>query len=359
MAAQTARKRVTIRHLADSLGLTKGTVSRALNGYPDIAEATRLRVRRQADVLGYRPLSQAQGIRTGRTRSIGMVFRTDLPNAQRPIIADILAGVSRRASSDNWTLTVATAASEAELIDTHSRLIDERKADGFILPRTDANDARVTLLRETGTPFVLYGRTSDMTDCAWFDISGEDAMTDAVDRLCRLGHRRIAFVNGDARYNFSRIRRDAVLAALADRGLPTDPGLMELTAMTHDTGRAATESLLGSDKPPTAILFATALAAVGAYSAAKAFGLKIGQDVSVISYDGIPEGEYADPGLTTYQVDNHHAGRRLAELLIRRVRGEPTETLRELAPAKLAARGSDGPPALSSEQLADRLKAAA
>lgn len=359
MAAHTTHKRVTIRHLADSLGLTKGTVSRALNGYPDIAETTRLRVRRQADVMGYRPLSQAQGIRTGRTRSIGLVFRTDLPNAQRPFIADFLAGVSRRASADNWTLTVATAASEAELVDTHRRLIEERKADGFILPRTDANDDRVAVLRETETPFVLYGRTADLTDCAWFDISGEDAMTSAVDRLVAHGHRRIAFVNGEARYNFSRIRHDAVLAALRAHGLPTDQDLLALTAMTHDTGRAATNRLLQSPTPPTAIIFATDLAAVGAYTAAKAVGLSIGQDISVISYDGIPEGEYADPGLTTYQVDNHYAGRRLAELLIRRVRGESTETLRELAPAKLAARGSDGPPAMSSDQLAHRLRAAA
>ncbi|MEO1239685.1 MAG: substrate-binding domain-containing protein [Pseudomonadota bacterium] len=359
MAAHTAQKRVTIRHLADSLGLTKGTVSRALNGYPDIAEATQLRVRRQAEVLGYRPLSQAQGIRTGRTRSIGLVFRTDLPNAQRPFIADFLAGVSRRASADNWTLTVATAASESELLDLHRRLIDERKADGFILPRTDAHDARVAVLRETETPFVLYGRMEDLTDCAWFDISGEEAMASAVERLYAQGHRRIAFVNGEARYNFSRIRREAILGALAQRDLPTDASLLDMTAMTHDAGRKATDHLLASPTPPTAIIFATDLAAVGAYTALKSLNLKIGQDVSVISYDGMPEGEYADPGLTTFEVDNHYAGHRLAELLIRRVRGESPETLRELAPAKLAARGSDGPPAMTSDQLATRLRAAA
>ncbi len=359
MADAPARKRVTINHLAESLGLTKGTVSRALNDYPDISETTRLRVRKRAEVMGYRPLSQAQGIRTGRTRSIGLVFRTDLPNAQRPFIADFLAGVTRRASAEHWTLTVATAASEAELIDIHRRLIEERKADGFILPRTDANDARVELLRETRTPFVLYGRTTDLSHCAWFDIAGEDAMSTAVRRLYDLGHRRIGFVNGEARYNFSRIRRTAIVNALEAVGLPRDDALLSGTAMTHDAGRNATMDLLGQKRPPTAIIFATDLAAVGSYTAAKACGLTVGKDLSVISYDGIPEGAYADPGLTTFHVDNHHAGDRLAELLIRRVRGEPPETLRELAPAKLVARGSDGPPTLTSDQLADRLKAAA
>ncbi len=359
MADKPARKRVTINHLAESLGLTKGTVSRALNDYPDISEATRLKVRRKAEKIGYRPLSQAQGIRTGRTRSIGLVFRTDLPNAQRPFIADFLAGVTRRASAEHWTLTVATAASEAEVLDIHRRLIDERKADGFILPRTDAEDARIALLRETGTPFVLYGRTSDLAGCAWFDIAGEDAMRIAVDRLWAFGHRRIAFVNGDARYNFSRIRLKSIKQAFRDKALPGDQTLFAHTAMTHDTGRDATFQLLDQPSPPTAVIFATDLAAVGAYTAAKSLGLTIGRDLSVIAYDGIPEGAYTDPGLTSFLVDNHHAGDRLAELLIRRVRGEPPETLRELAPAKLAERGSDGPPALTPDKLADRLKAAA
>ncbi|MDJ1009733.1 MAG: substrate-binding domain-containing protein [Paracoccaceae bacterium] len=357
--ATAPKRRVTINDLADDLGLAKGTVSRALNGHPDIAETTRLRVCRRAEAMGYRPLSQAQGIRTGRTRSIGLVLRTDLPNSQRPFLSDFLAGVTRRASAEHWTLTVATAASEEELLDIHRRLVEERKADGFILPRTDVNDTRIEALRALGTPFVLFGRTGDAAGCAWFDIAGETAMRQAVAELHRLGHRRIAYVGGAARYNFAKLREDGFRSGLAHVGFDDPPELRDRRAMTHAEGRAATLWLLDLDLPPTAIVFATDLAALGAYAAARDRGIHIGRELSVISYDGIPEGAYAEPGLTTYEADSLHAGDRLAALLIRRIRGEAAEDLRELAPAKLVRRGSDGPPLLTPANLADRLRSAA
>lgn len=353
------KRRITINDLAADLGLAKGTVSRALNGYPDIAEETQVRVKNRATAMGYRPLSQAQGIRTGRTRSIGLVFRTDLPNAQRPFLSEFLAGITRRASAEHWTLTVATAASENELVELHRRLVDERKADGFILPRTDVIDRRIDVLRELGTPFVLFGRTANDNDCAWFDISGEAAMKEAVQRLYEQGHRRIAYVNGDARYNFSRLRAEGYHAGINELGLDDCPELSALTAMSHATGRAATAELLSLPVPPTAIVFATDRGALGAWEAARERGIRIGQELSIIAYDGIPEGIYAEPGLTTFDVDSHHAGDRLAALLMRRIRGEAPENLRELAPAKLISRGSDGPPVLTPSELADRLKAAA
>ena len=186
--------RITINHLAEELNLTKGTVSKALNEYSDISEATRLRVQRKAAELDYRPLAYAQAIKTGKVRSLGLVFQTD---SERPFLADFLTGVSQTATKKNWSLTVASAVSEDEVLSTIKRLIDERKADGFILPRTKVQDPRIELLRAKNIPFVLYGRTQDHTNCAWYDIVGENAMCQAVERLYLLGHRNIAFVNSN------------------------------------------------------------------------------------------------------------------------------------------------------------------
>lgn len=90
-------RRVTISDLADYLNLTKGTVSRALNGYDDIAENTRLRVKRAAEQLNYRPLSHAQAIRTGRVRSLGLVLQVNEHDGHRPFVAEFLAGLSEAA----------------------------------------------------------------------------------------------------------------------------------------------------------------------------------------------------------------------------------------------------------------------
>lgn len=350
--------RVTISQLADALGVSKGTVSRALNDYPDISESTRHRVKRQAERMGYRPLSHAQAIRTGRTRSIGLVLQTGVYDGQRPFLAEFLAGVTQAASGENWSLTVATAASDSDMLATLSRLIEEHKADGFILPRTMIADPRVALLREAGAPFIMYGRTQDAAGCSWYDILGEHAMRDAVLRLADLGHRRIAFVNGGSEFYYSHLRRQGYLEGLERAGLTADPAIMAGDALTRAQGKRATAQLLRLDRPPTAIVFAVDLAAIGAYDAAAECGIEIGREVSVIGYDGVPEGGFARPPLTTFDVDSQRAGARLAHLLIRQIRGEDPETLRETEHARLVVRGSDAPPAVSSEELARMIRAA-
>ncbi|MEL7416496.1 MAG: LacI family DNA-binding transcriptional regulator, partial [Pseudomonadota bacterium] len=128
--------RVTISDVADALGVTKSTVSRALNGYPDISERMRRRVKTAVAELGYRPLAQAQAIRTGRARALGLVLQIDEHDGHRPFLTDFLAGVSEAASAAMWSLTVSTARSTEDTQDTLGRLVEERKADGFILPRT-------------------------------------------------------------------------------------------------------------------------------------------------------------------------------------------------------------------------------
>ncbi len=352
------KRRVTIADVADALDLTKGTVSRALNNYPDISDRTRKRVAKQAERMGYRPLSHAQAIRTGRTKSLGLVLQTNAHDAQRPFLSDFLAGVTQEASAQGWSLTVATAHSQASMQATLERLINEHKADGFILPRTMVHDERIDLLRTAHVPFVLYGRTGDDTDCAWFDILGENAMRDAVLRLAGMGHRRIGFVNGGAGFNYAALRHAGYLAGLTQAGLGADPQLEAADAVTAEDGERATARLLELAAPPTALVFAVDMAALGAYGAAASRGLTIGRELSVIGYDGVPEGAYATPPLTTFNVDTRRAGERLAHLLIARIRGADPATLRECENARLLERASDGPPAVTSEELARLVRAA-
>lgn len=350
------RPRVTIADVAADLGVTKSTVSRALNGYPDIADATRLRITRAAERLGYRPLSHAQAIRTGRVRSLGLVLQIDNEDSARPFLANFIAGVTQAASAENWTITIATAEHQAGVVETLSRLVDEHKADGFILPRTRLHDTRVEILRNQNVPFIMFGRTLDPTDCAWYDIKGEDALRTATTRLASLGHQRIAHVPGGLEYTYSKLRLEGYREGLSASGLPFDPELIGGPAMTRKAGDAATRALLALDNPPTAITFAVDRAALGAYRAADALGLRIGSELSVMSYDGVPEGAYAQPGLTTFEVNSRQAGERLASMLIERIRGKAPENLRELAPPTLIERGSDRPPRLTSQALAQFLK---
>jgi len=341
---QASRIRVTISDVSDALGVTKSTVSRALNGYSDISESTRLRVRRMADKMGYRPLSHAQAIRTGRMKSMGLVIQMGDHDAQRPFLAEFLSGLSQGASKEGWTLTIAASDSPENTIETFRSMVADRKADGFILPRTMRDDPRVHLLRSANIPFVMFGRSDDPTGCAWFDVLGEDAMQDAVRHLVALGHQRIGFINGGMRYIYAPLRRDGFLTAMAEAGLQAKPEYMRENAVTIQGGEACAREILAGDTPPTAIVCAIDMAALGVYRAAADLGLRIGHDLSVIAYDGIPDGAHVTPALSTYSVDYTVAGRRLSALLIRRILGEPVEKLRETAQAQFLNRGSTGPP---------------
>ena len=229
-------KRATIADVAELAGTTKGTVSRALNDYPDISPQMRQRVEQCAAELGYSPLSQAQSIRTGRVRSLGFVLQTHEHDSHRPFLAGFLAGISRSANAQGWDLTLATAETNQSTLDLLWRLSVERKADGFILPRPLKDDARINLLRQEDIPFVLFGRTEDPEGCSWYDILGEQAMKDAVIRLHSLGHRRIAFVNGGSAYCYSAFRLRGYLDGLEECGIEFDRDLSVCEAVTTEQG---------------------------------------------------------------------------------------------------------------------------
>lgn len=336
--------RVTIADVAEALGVAKGTVSRALNGYPDISASTRQRVVAAARKMGYSPLAHAQAIRTGRVRAVGLVLQLEQHDAQKPFLADFLRGITRQASHEGWTLTVATAESEATGLATYRRLIDERKADGFILPRTRLDDPRIALLRAEQVPFVLFGRTGNPEACAWYDIASEDSMREAVRRLAAQGHRRIGFLGGNPAFTYAELRRAGFREGIEEAGLPRSPDLIAEGCTTEADARDAAARLLAVDEAPTALVCATDLLAVGAVRAARELGLVPGRTISVIGYDGSPDGAGMDPPLTTFEVDQLAAGTRLAALLIARVRGTAPESLRETAPATFRQGGTDGPP---------------
>jgi len=167
-------------------------------------------------------------------------------------------------------------------------------------------------------------------------------MHDAGLRLARFGHRRIGgWLGGMQDYNYTHLRRGGFLAGMAEAGVTPDPALMEDGVFTIEDGFNAGLRLLDHPDPPTAVVCALDLAALGLYRAAARAGREVGRDLAVISYDGIPEAALADPPLTTFAVDTRAAGRELAAMLIARIRGTPPEDLRRIVPARLIPRASD------------------
>lgn len=337
---------MSIARLADHLGLSAGTVSRALNGYTDIAVKTRERVQEAAREFGYRPSSAARRLARGVVETVGFVLpKNHDGRLSDPFLAEVLDGIAAELAAHDWDLLVAAVPEGHDETGVMDRLIRDGKVGGFIITRTRRADTRVDFLRGTGIPFVVHGRTEHHDDYAWLDIDSEKAFIDAVEYLVGLGHRRIALLGGDLVMNFAWLRREGFITAMTAAGL--DPSLIIDGVSNEVAAQSATAELLQRPDRPTAILCVTDAVAIGAIHAISRAGLKAGREVSVIGYDGLPMGEAVEPALTTMSQETYDAGREVGRMLLaqaRRPKGAPPEISQTLWEAKLTLRASANPP---------------
>ncbi len=336
---------MNLKQLADHLGLSQTTVSRALNGYPEVAEETRRRILDAARRFDYRPNAAARRLATGRAGAVAILFPTERNLLVDPHFFEFLAGVAERLTDSDVELSLRATRRNDEL-DAYRRLATMGRVDGFILSSPAIADERVKLLAELGAPFVVHGRTRSDVAYAYLDIDNEGGFRKATELLLDLGHKRIALLNGRVELNFATDREKGYRAALAGRGLNADPALMMNSAMTEESGFRQASQLMGAPDRPTALVTSSVLLAFGAYRAARDHGLTVGRDISIIAHDdGLPflKAETLDPPLAATVSPIRSGGLRIAELLLSRIEGTPVEELHEVWPVELVFRSSVGP----------------
>ena len=331
---------MSLRRLADTLGLSVTTVSRALAGYSDVATATRERVRREADRIFYRPNQVARRLRSGRSGTIGIVVPAE-PGTFDQFFLALLAAVGPLLSRAGLDLVLMGAPpGEAEL-PAYRHLVEHHRVDGLLLARTRRADARIRYLLDCGVPFVAHGRSETPGSFASLDIDGEAAFAAATQRLIDFGHTRIALINASAHYMFALHRAAGWRDTLAYAGLAATQKLE--AEPSEENGFRLMQRLLASRTPPTAVLCATDRMAVGALHALASAGLRAGRDVSVIGYDNLPIASYTDPPLTTLEQPIPRMADRMVEMLVALLDGADPATLSQVWRAQLIARHSDGP----------------
>ncbi len=331
----------SLRVLAQSLGLSITTVSRALDNYSDVSEATRARVRAAAEAAGYRPNAAARRLRKGSTEMVTMVLPTEPGQFNEPLYIELLAALGKRLARDGYDLTLLASPPGTEEIKTYRRLVEGRRTDGLIVVRTRRDDARVRWLLDADFPFVTMGRTDVTGDFAFVDGDGETAFREATERLIALGHRRIALLGAPSAFTFATLRRAGYRSAMAARSL--SPVEVEVMA-DEEGGHAGASALLSAPDRPTALLCATDRIAYGALRAARRLGLAVPGDLSVVGHDNRPASAFSDPPLTTMELPIAETGDLLADLLLARIGGADPRTLRRICPVRFLERQSTAPP---------------
>lgn len=334
-----------IRQVALEAGVSIATVSRVLNNPSRVSAATRERVLEAAARLGYRPNPLGQRLRKGRAETVGVVIPAPQGRFADSFFLELLAGLGEGLSEVGLDLLVTTSPPGPQELACYQRLVESRRVDGLVLARTRRLDERIAYLLRRKVPFVAHGR-SDLIEepFPYLDMDGEEGFYRATRHLLGLGHRDIAFIGAPHELNFAQHRLSGYRRALAEAGIPPRGEWVLEGDLSEESGHRLALALLGSSQPPTALLCANDLMAIGALRALRERGLKAGREVSVIGYDDIPLAHYTDPPLSTLHQPFHAMGRRLVEMLLARLGGTPAEELQEVWVPELILRGSDGPP---------------
>ncbi|WP_298868391.1 LacI family DNA-binding transcriptional regulator [uncultured Microbacterium sp.] len=315
---KNARGRVTIREMAQRLGVSVASVSYALNGQPGVGDATRERVLALARELEWRPSSSARALSRARTDTVGMVLRRD-PEllGQEPFYMSLLSGVESVLSEEGQSLMLRMVGREpGRDLEVYRSWSAERRVDGVIVMDQLIDDPRPQLLHALRMPFVMHGlRIEPETGRQVV----EDLVTDAcriVDHLAELGHTDVVDVTGPLTLVHEVERRDAITARAAERG-------MRVTVVEGDYTREGAGQLLAEHlaawPQATAIVSSNDVMALGIISALRAAGRT---GMALVSWDDSLLCEISAPSITSLARRTDEQGMRSARILLRAIAGD-------------------------------------
>jgi LacI family transcriptional regulator, galactose operon repressor len=307
---------ITLKAVAQHLGLTPGTVSAVLNDSPSarsIPPETKNRIRAAAKELNYRPNFFARTLRNKRTYTIGVIAEEIGDSYSSPIISGIEQYLRKR---DYFFLTVVHRHDQA-LLSRYSQLLSERGVEGIITVDTTVQE--VPLL-----PTVAIAGHKRLKGITNIVLDHKRAAVLALNHLKDLHHERIAFMRGNPISSDSMDRWDAICQVAAEIGIHVDPELtvqIDTDDPTPMLGYPFTKHLLARQKPFTAIFAYNDISAIGAIRALMEQGLRVPQDISVLGFDDIPGAAFHTPSLTTVRQPLNRMGEVAAQTLLDRIEG--------------------------------------
>lgn len=337
---------MNLKQLAKHLQLSSTTVSRALNGYPEVSESTRKRVIAAAAEHQYQPCRHARQLATGCANTVAHVISRSQHSTLCPIFGDFIEGATDASSRLGYDTQLSIIDDKDE--EAFYRQVAARKSvDGIVIHAPKVHDERVDLLNELGIPYVIHGRTNVDSAYTWLDVDNAQAIYRATRLLFDLGHERIALINGPEQLHFAKRRREGYLDAYAQQHLAVEPELMFQGPLTESHGFNSVETLLNSGTRITAIVVCGIVPAYGALRSVLTRGLVLGSDLSIVAFDDqlshlANEGDF--PLFTTVRSSIRKAGERVMELLEARIAQPDAPPVGERWEAELVIGRSTGRP---------------
>ena len=327
---------MSIIEIAKRAGVSTATVSRVINDTQLVRPETRKRVEAVIAELGYRANFLGRSLRTAQSR----LLLTMMPDFGNPFYAEIVRGIDSVARVEGYHVLLADTSADLSIGRSYFDLLRNRQADGAICLDPDTIQQK------------MRGETGDLCwiACCEFDpdggvpyvgIDNARAAFDAVSYLVGRGRRRIALLNSDEQFLYSRQRRQGYFDALRAAGLEPPPGsVLTTTGLTYDHGRNAVTAMYANDGHPDAIFAVSDTLAIGAMHGLRDVGLSVPDDVAVVGFDNVQLCTFVQPELTTVAQPMHELGVTAARLLLQRMRQPEAEVSGVILGHELVIRGS-------------------
>lgn len=311
-----------IKKVARLAGVSPSTVSRVMCGYPNVREETAQKVRQAASKLGYTPNFIAKSLVTRSAKSLNVLL-PKLPGESFALLffAEVIRGIMAYANAAHFDIVVSACSSEKEELETVSRQLESGRVDGVILLASREADRVIDYLQQSGSPFVLVGRSDRYPGVLSVDTDNVKAASDAVSHLISMGHKRIGFAGYSPNLIVSQDRIAGYKRALAEHGLEGNEEWMIEAELLQDGGGRAMPHLMSLDGRPTALVAMDDMAALTVIHGLHGSKFKLPDDLAIVSLSSIPAASYSLPGISGVDTGIFHLGYRAAQALIRRLQG--------------------------------------
>lgn len=337
----TAPRKATIDHVAALAGVSIKTVSRVLNGQPNVKGETRTKVKAAIEQLRYVPNLSARRLASRRTHILALLY--DNPSAN--YLFGIQKGVLATCKARGYDLLVHPCDQKnPDIAEEVINLHEQGRCDGVVLtPPLSDLDNLVSALSEHGTPFILIAPAVECADAPWVVTTDEAAGYEITQHLIALGHSKIGFIKGHPDHKAMTKRELGYRRALRTAGLPLSAELVAQGFNTFESGQSAAKQLLSRSKPPSAVFAANDDMAAGVVYYANSVSMNVPGDLSVAGFDDTPVATETWPALTTIRQPIREMAESAARILIDRLDAADSAVSAETINARLVVRQSTGP----------------
>lgn len=339
---------VTIKDISSATGFSTTTVSRALNGYLDVNENTKLKIQKAAEELGYTPNMLARSLVMKNSKTVGFLV-TDLrrESVKDNFLFETLCGSMDGLHNLDYEIVVLTTTTMKQKNKTYQQLCNERNLDGVIIQGLKVDDPYLQEAQKSDKPCVLIDIPADSENVGYVSTNQQESAKQAVKYLIRVGHKQIGFINGHSFAHVSRERLEGYRQALHEADIPFNTDFVLNGNFDEETAKQCAISLLLEHAEITAIFCASDVMALGVYKACRDLGIAVPEKLSIIGFDDILLSQYVSPAMTTVSQDAYKMGHEAAVMLVKMVENKECDH-RVILENKLVLRDSTAPPQLNT-----------